>query len=96
MPGAREGTQYNAKWLDNYLMLPATVENVVERLVPTAVTAPMITTEISAAIRPYSMAVAPLVSIKKLLNVLSMKPTLFSVVATKLAYLGVTIGGKFL
>ena len=33
---------------------------VVDKLVPTAVTAPMITTAISAAIRPYSMAVAPL------------------------------------
>ena len=32
---------------------------VVERLVPTAVTPVMITTAIRAAIRPYSMAVAP-------------------------------------
>ena len=41
-------------------MLPETVVNVVERLVPTAVTAPMMTTAMSAAISPYSMAVAPL------------------------------------
>jgi hypothetical protein len=40
-------------------MLVATVLNLVERLVPTAVTAPMITTAIRATMRPYSMAVAP-------------------------------------
>jgi hypothetical protein len=34
--------------------------NVVDKLVPTAVTAPMMTTAINAAINPYSMAVAPL------------------------------------
>src|ERR1700742_2025890 len=44
---------------DAYLMLVETVVNVVERLVPTTWTAPMITTAMSAAIRPYSMAVAP-------------------------------------
>jgi hypothetical protein len=38
---------------------PAIVVNVVVRLVPTNVTAPMITTAINAAIRPYSMAVTP-------------------------------------
>jgi hypothetical protein len=42
-----------------YLTLPATVLNVPERLLPTFVTAPMITTAISAAMRPYSMTVAP-------------------------------------
>ena len=35
------------------------VLNLLLRLVPTAVTAPMMTTAIRAAIRPYSMAVAP-------------------------------------
>jgi len=34
--------------------------NVVDKLVPTTVTAPMMTTAINAAINPYSMAVAPL------------------------------------
>src|SRR6185295_3488864 len=42
-----------------YLILPETVVNVVDRLVPTAVTAVMMTTAIKAAIKPYSMAVAP-------------------------------------
>ena len=55
----------------DYLMLPETVVNVVERLVPTAVTAPMITTAMSAAMRPYSMAVAPLSSAKKCLSVVT-------------------------
>jgi hypothetical protein len=37
----------------------ATEVNVAERLVPTAVTATMMTTAIKAAMRPYSMAVTP-------------------------------------
>ena len=36
-----------------------TAVKVVVSCVPTAVIAPMITTEMSAAMRPYSMAVAP-------------------------------------
>jgi len=43
----------------------ATVLNVVVSFVPTLVMAVMITTEISAAISPYSMAVAPELSFKK-------------------------------
>jgi len=43
----------------NYFRPVDTDVNVVESEVPTAVTAPMITTAIKAAIRPYSMAVAP-------------------------------------
>lgn len=46
-----------------------TVVKVVDRLVPTAVTAPMITTAISAAIKPYSIAVAPLWFLMKRANV---------------------------
>jgi hypothetical protein len=42
-----------------YLMLVDMFVKVVDRFVPTAVTAPMITTAINAAMRPYSMAVAP-------------------------------------
>ena len=41
-----------------YFTLPATVVNVDDSFVPTEVTAVMITIEMSAAIRPYSMAVA--------------------------------------
>ena len=40
-------------------MAVATLPNWVEMLVPRAVTAAMITTAMRAAIRPYSMAVAP-------------------------------------
>jgi hypothetical protein len=46
------------------------VVNVVERLVPTAVTAVIITTAISAAIRPYSIAVAPDSSLKNLRKII--------------------------
>src|SRR5438270_255500 len=42
-----------------YFSAVAIALNLPDRLVPTDVTAVMITTEISAAIRPYSMAVAP-------------------------------------
>jgi hypothetical protein len=42
-----------------------TVVKVVDSPVPTAVTAPMTTTAISAAISPYSMAVAPFSLAKK-------------------------------
>ena len=42
-----------------YRTLVEIVLNVVLRAVPTAVTAVMITTAIKAAIRPYSIAVAP-------------------------------------
>src|SRR5216684_2704062 len=42
-----------------YLSEPDIVVKVVDRLVPTAVTAPMMTTAIKAAINPYSIAVAP-------------------------------------
>lgn len=45
-------------------LLP-TEPNVLLRLPPTVVTAPMITTEIKAAMRPYSMAVAPDSSFRK-------------------------------
>src|SRR5260221_10879252 len=44
---------------DHHLRLVETVVNVVESLGPTAVTAPMMTTAIRAAIKPYSIAVAP-------------------------------------
>src|SRR5579871_2270893 len=43
----------------SYLILLETVVNVVDRAVPTAVTAVMMTTAMSAAIKPYSIAVAP-------------------------------------
>jgi hypothetical protein len=46
------------------------VVNVVERLVPTAVTAVIITTAISAAIKPYSIAVAPDSSLKNLRKII--------------------------
>ena len=50
---------------DYYFKEPDTVVNVVDRLVPTAVTAVMMTTAMSAAIKPYSIAVAPLSLSKK-------------------------------
>src|SRR5437879_11659210 len=46
----------------SYFTAAATALKVASRLVPTVLTAVMITTEMSAAIRPYSMAVAPLSS----------------------------------
>src|SRR5689334_19405719 len=52
------GTQ-RAEWRP-YFSDVATVLKVPVRLVPTVVMAVMITTAIRAAIRPYSMAVAPL------------------------------------
>src|SRR4029434_3189902 len=45
-----------------YFTAAAIAWKVASRLVPTSLTAVMITTEMSAAIRPYSMAVAPLSS----------------------------------
>src|SRR5690349_8001431 len=51
---------------------PSWVEMLVNALLslpPMAFTAPMITTEMPAAMRPYSMAVAPLSSRRKRLNV---------------------------
>src|SRR5215470_6321898 len=45
-----------------YFTAAATALKVAVRLVPTRRTAVMITTEMSAAIRPYSIAVAPLSS----------------------------------
>jgi hypothetical protein len=45
-----------------YFTAVAIAVNVVVRLEPTVVTAVMITTEMSAAMRPYSIAVAPLSS----------------------------------
>src|SRR5215510_6419421 len=58
--GARGGIESaDGPSLRTYLTDDATVLNVPLRLVPTAVTAVMMTTAISAAIRPYSMAVAP-------------------------------------
>ena len=50
----------------------ATLLNVVLRWVPTDVTAVMMATEISAAMRPYSMAVAPYLSEKNLAKNLRM------------------------
>jgi hypothetical protein len=46
--------------------------NVPDKLLPTAVTLLMITTAISAAIKPYSMAVAPEVSLRKALKIFFM------------------------
>ena len=61
--------------VNGYLMLPETVVNVVDRLVPTAVTAPMMTTAMSAAISPYSMAVAPLsLEIKREIVLIELSP----------------------
>jgi hypothetical protein len=51
-----------------------TEEKVADRLVPTAVTVAMITTEISAAIRPYSIAVAPFsscITLERIANMLA-------------------------
>jgi hypothetical protein len=58
--------------LNTYLSEPETVVNVVDKLVPTAVTAPMMTTAMSAAINPYSIAVAPSSWRQKFLMRLSM------------------------
>src|SRR5437773_2165405 len=52
-----------------YFRLVDRLVKVADRLVPTAVTPPMITTAIRAAIRPYSMAVAPDSSLQKLRNI---------------------------
>ena len=49
-----------------------TVVKLVFSLVPTVVTAPMITTAMSATIKPYSMAVAPAWSAAKRLMSLNM------------------------
>lgn len=43
----------------NYFSAVAMVLNLPDRVVPTVVTAVMITTEMRPAMRPYSMAVAP-------------------------------------
>jgi hypothetical protein len=55
-------------WRTNQRLLD-TVVKVAERLVPTAVTAPIMTTAIRAAMRPYSIAVAPLSLLIKRMNV---------------------------
>src|SRR3954463_4133855 len=47
-------------------ILPAMFWNMAEALVPSAVTAPMMTVAMSAAIRPYSSAVTPLRSVTRL------------------------------
>jgi len=52
----------------NYSRPAETAVKVVDKLVPTAVTAPIMTTAINAAISPYSMAVAPLSFFKKRAN----------------------------
>jgi hypothetical protein len=52
----------------------ATEEKVAARLLPTAVTTEMITTEMSAAIRPYSIAVAPVssrITLERIANMLA-------------------------
>src|SRR5689334_7984858 len=53
------GLHSEAREGGRYFRFEETVVKVVESLVPTAVTAPIMTTAISAAIRPYSIAVAP-------------------------------------
>ena len=53
-----------------HLRAVETLVNVVLRLEPSACTVAIIATEIPAAIRPYSMAVAPVWSRKNLTNVL--------------------------
>ena len=50
----------------DYLSWVEMLVNVVVRLVPRVLTAAMIATEMPAAIRPYSMAVAPLSFFRKL------------------------------
>ena len=60
----------------NYFRFAEMLVNVVLRLVPTAVTAVIITTAISAAIRPYSMAVAPFSSARNSLVVATMRMAL--------------------
>ena len=56
-----------------YYKLPEMLVKVEDRLVPTALTPPMITTAMSAAIRPYSMAVAPDSALQKLRKILRMR-----------------------
>ena len=53
-----QGEPTHLSWLDMLL-------NVVFRLVPIVLTAAMMATEMPAAIRPYSMAVAPLSSFRE-------------------------------
>src|ERR1043165_605099 len=55
---------------------------VCDRLVPTAVTPVMITTAIRAAIRPYSMAVAPDSSLQKFSKILRMRVSLVEIAPT--------------
>jgi hypothetical protein len=62
--GERVGTSGNGSFSQRYKTL-ATVLNVLWTLVPSAVTAPMMTTAIKAAMRPYSMAVTPAWSLMK-------------------------------
>lgn len=64
-PRSRDRGILRAMTLVAYLIEVEIVVNVVERDVPTAVTAPMMTTAIRAAISPYSIAVAPLSSLIK-------------------------------
>jgi hypothetical protein len=51
--------------MSGYFRALETPENVAVRLVPSAGTVAMIATEMPAAIRPYSMAVAPSSSARK-------------------------------
>gem|GEM_PF-4413149 len=66
-------------------MLAETVVKVVDRLVPTDVTAVIMTTAINAAMRPYSMAVAPGSFDKNSLNRLIMTPNFAHASATQFA-----------
>src|SRR5271169_4113833 len=62
---------------NHFRLLPTSVKVLVS-LVPTVVTAAIITTAISEAIRPYSMAVAPELSLANFFNRLCIKVTPFS------------------
>src|SRR5262245_3835887 len=63
--GASPGRPWHALF---YLMLVAIESNFDDRVVPKVVTAPMITTAMRAAMRPYSIAVAPDSSFAKCIN----------------------------
>ena len=56
------------RMIENYFRLVEILVNVVDKLVPTAVTPVIITTAIKAAIKPYSMAVAPFLSCRNVLS----------------------------
>src|SRR4029077_18090058 len=77
-----------------YFTAAATALNVASRLVPTSLTAVMITTEMSAAIRPYSMAVAPLSS-RRNAKIFCIDDSLVRVVGRMLSSLhGTLVGGN--